>query len=321
MKHRRKLGYFLSLSRHAERYSYYTRGFLHQLKPYAMCRRETQALLRGIEAHPRRAEIEDRAAYYNKLTKPFDASDAPKISEIDQDRSRYFLDLNEEAKGFGPDRRLAYLFGDIRKVPPKPMVLKSRPISGDNANSVLLKLNKARHFSWSPDPLPFRDKKPAAVWRGTARTKQRQKLVEKFYDHPTFDIGHTGRDAGGRDPKRGLTHEEQKQFRYFISLEGNDVATNLKWGMASNMLVMSPRLHYETWYMEGRLEPDRHFVLLRDDFEDLEEKVAYFTEHPEAAEAIIAEAHKWWDHFTDPRVERMIAARVLQHYFELSDQK
>jgi len=320
MKHRRKLGYFLSLSRHAERYAYYMRGYLHQLKPYTLCQRETEALLRAIETHPRQAEIEDRAAYYNKLTAPFDASDAPRISEIDRARSRYFLDLNEEAKGFGPDRHLAYLFGDIRKVPPTPMVLKSRPIAGDNANSVLLKLNKTRHFSWSEDPLPFRDKKPAAVWRGTARTTQRQKLVEKFYDHPTFDIGHTGRDAGGRAPKRGLTHDEQMRFRYFISLEGNDVATNLKWGMASNMLVMSPALHYETWFMEGRLEPDRHFVLLRDDFEDLEEKVEYFTRHPEAAEQIISEAHRWLTQFSDAQVERMIAARVLQRYFDLSGQ-
>lgn len=320
MKHRRKLGYFLSVSRHVERYDYYVRGLLHQLKPYALCKRETERLLRGAETHPDRDEIERRARYYNKLTQPFDASDAPRIMDIERDRSRYFLDLNEVAKGFGPNRRLDYLFGDIRKVPSKPMVLKSRPIVGDNANSILLKLNKTRHFSWSPDPVPFRDKKPAAVWRGTARTKQRQRLVEKFYDHPTFDIGHTGRDAGGREPKRGLTHEEQKQFRYFISLEGNDVATNLKWGMASNMLVMSPALHYETWFMEGELEPNKHFVLLRDDFEDLEERIAYFEENPRAAEAIISEAHRWLDQFADTVKERMIAAKVLQRYFELSGQ-
>lgn len=320
MKHRRKLGYYLSLSRHFERYDYYLRGYAHQLKPFSQCRRETETLLRAIDGHPARAEIEDRASYYNKLSQNFDASDAPRIADIDRDRSRYFLDLNEVAKGFGPDRRLAYLFGDIRKVPPQPMVLKSRPVAGDNANSVLLKLNKTRHFSWTPDPVPFRDKKPAVVWRGTARTKQRQRLVGKFYDHPTFDIGHTGREAGGREPKRGLTHAEQMQFRYFISLEGNDVATNLKWGMASNMLVMSPALHYETWYMEGRLVPDRHFVLLRDDFADLEEKVAHYEQHPEEAEAIIAEAHRWWEQFADPMKERMIAARVLERYFQLSGQ-
>ncbi|WP_170386599.1 glycosyl transferase family 90 [Ruegeria atlantica] len=265
-------------------------------------------------------DIEERVAYYNKLSLHFGASDAPLVSEIESERGRYFLDLIEHAKGFGADRRLNYLFGDIKLVPPVPKIVKSRPISDSNENSVVLNLNKNRHFSWTPDPIPFRDKKPAAVWRGTARTKARRILADKFYDHPEFGIGHTGKEVSGRRPKGALTHGQQKQFKYFISLEGNEVATNLTWGMASNMLVMSPRLHYETWFMEGRLQPDKHFVLLRDDFSDLEDKVAYYNDNPEAAEAIISEAHRWLDQFSDPLKERMIGARVLQKYFLLSGQ-
>ncbi len=121
-------------------------------------------------------------------------------------------------------------------------------------------------------------------------------------------------------PKRSLTHHEQKQFKFFLSLEGNDVATNLKWSMASNMLVMSPALEYETWFMEGALEPGRHFVLLEDDFSDLEDKVAYYSAHPDEAEEIISNAHAWLDQFADPLKERMLAARVLEKYFELSGQ-
>ena len=90
--------------------------------------------------------------------------------------------------------------------------------------------------------------------------------------------------------------------------------------MASNMLVMSPALEFETWYMEGALEPGRHFVLLENDFSDLEEKVAYYTEHTEEAEEIISNAHAWLDQFADPMKERMIAARVLEKYFQLSGQ-
>lgn len=320
MKHRRKVNYLLEWSRHADRLTYYARGVSHWLTPYAVCKQQTEKLLRDVNSRPDRDDIDDRVAYYNKLSEPFDASDAPLVSEIESARGRYFLDLIEHAKGFGADRHLDYLFGDIKLVPPVPKIVKSRPISETNANSVILNLNKNRHFSWTPDPVPFRDKKPAAVWRGTARTKARRILVDKFYDHPEFDIGHTGKEVSGRRPKGALTHGQQKQFKYFISLEGNEVATNLKWGMASNMLVMSPRLHYETWFMEGRLQPDKQFVLLRDDFSDLEDKVAYYNENPEAAEDIISEAHRWLDQFADPTKERMIAARVLQKYFRLSGQ-
>ena len=56
-----------------------------------------------------------------------------------------------------------------------------------------------------------------------------------------------------------------------MSLEGIDVATNLKWIMSSNSLCFSPKLRYETWFMEGKLVPGVHFVEVRDDFDDLAE--------------------------------------------------
>ena len=320
MKHGPKLSYLMDWSHHAGRIAWYARGLWHWLTPYGICKRQTEKLLRDASSRQDFKNIEDRAAYYNKLSKPFDASDAAMVSEIESDRSRYFLDLIEHAKGFGADRRLHYLFGDITFVPPVPKIVKSRPISNTNTNSIIINLDKRRHFLWTSDPVPFGEKKSAAVWRGGANNKARKLLVEKFYDHPEFDIGHTSGDVGERPAKRGLTHKEQMQFKYFISLEGNDVATNLKWSMASNMLVMSPKLHFETWFMEGRLEPNRHFVLLRDDFSDLEEKVAFYNENPQAAERIITEAHCWIDQFVDPLKERMIAALVLEKYFRLSGQ-
>jgi hypothetical protein len=98
------------------------------------------------------------------------------------------------------------------------------------------------------------------------------------------------------------------------------VATNLKWAMASNMLVMSPLLRFETWFMEGRLQPGKHFVLLKDDLSDLEDKVDYYAIHSDEAEEIIRNAHAWVDQFTDPLKESIISTRVLEKYFRLSGQ-
>ncbi len=270
--------------------------------------------------HPDSAEIEWRVQYYNKLSRSFDAGSAPRIADISRTRSRYYLDLDESSRGFGPERRLDYVFGDVTTVPDTPSVVKSRPIAEDNANSVLLKLDKLRHFEWWSDPMPFRDKKPAAVWRGTPLNTQRQALVRTYYDHPVFDIGHSRRTVDKLPPKAALSHAEQMRFKYFISLEGHDVATNLKWGMASNMLVMSPRFQFETWFMEGRLKPGKHFVLLLDDLSDLEEKVDYFNTHPDEAEEIIHNAHQWIGLFEDSVKERIVATRVLERYFALSGQ-
>ncbi len=189
-----------------------------------------------------------------------------------------------------------------------------------NENSIILKLNKLRHFRWAPDPVPFRDKKSAAVWRGTPLTLQRQQFVKTFYNHASYDIGHSRHLVDDLPPKEPLSHSAQKAYKFFVSIEGNDVATNLKWAMASNMLVMSPLPRFETWFMEGRLEPGRHFVLLKDDFSDLEEKVDYYTRHTQEAEDIIRNAHAWIDMFTDQVKESIIAACVLEKYFQLSEQ-
>lgn len=310
----------LSKSQLSGQLAYYGKGLFRQLLPYSIARRHREILLQKAMRHPDISEINERVDYYNKLTSTIDTSCAPKVSEIEQDKSRYYLDLDEYSRGFGPNRRLNYLFGDVINVPAEPTVVKSRPICSNNENSVILKLDKLRHFRWTPDPVPFREKRNSAVWRGTPLTKQREEFVRTFYNHPSFDIGQSRHLVDDLAPKVALTHGEQKEHKFFVSIEGNDVATNLKWAMASNMLVMSPLLQYETWFMEGRLEPGKHFVLLEDDFSDLEEKVDYYTHHTEEAETIISHAHAWIDLFTDPLKESIIATRVLEKYFQLSGQ-
>ena len=255
--------------------TFYAKGVFRQFVPYAVATRSRDRLLRRATDHLDHNEIDWRGAYHNGLTCTFDASGAPRICDVSRKKSRYYLDLDGISCGFGPDRRLNYLFGDICIVPDVPTVVKSRPICADNKNSIVLNLDQLRHFTWDPDPIPFRSKKPFAVWRGTPLTEQRRNFVRQFYHHATFDVGQSRYPVDVLAPKPTLTHAEQKAYKFFVSLEGNDVATNLKWGLASNMLVMAPQPRFETWFMEGRLKAGKHYVLLRDDLSDLEEKIDY----------------------------------------------
>ena len=70
------------------------------------------------------------------------------------------------------------------------------------------------------------------------------------------------------EPKRKenfLSKKEQMKYKFIISLEGNDVASNLKWEMNSNSLVLAPKITCETWFMEGTLKPNYHFALIDND--------------------------------------------------------
>jgi hypothetical protein len=302
------------------RLAYYAKGICRQFLPFSVATWRRDVLLRKAAENSDLSEIDERVDYYNALSTTFDASRAPKVSEVSRDKSRYYLDLDEHTRGFGPNRRLNYLFGDVTIVPTVPTVVKSRPICAHNENSIILKLDKFRHFRLMSDPVPFREKRDSAVWRGTPLTQQREQFVRMYYNHPTFDIGHSRHMVDDLPPKSYLSHHNQKKHKFFVSIEGNDVATNLKWAMASNMLVLSPALRYETWFMEGRLQPGKHFVLLKDDLSDLEEKVHYYLMNKEEAEEIIFNAHAWVDLFTDPLKEKIIATRVLEKYFRLSQQ-
>ena len=112
------------------------------------------------------------------------------------DNSTYFFDLREFARYYDPNFRLPYLFGDVREVPTMPTIVKSWPISEHNANSVLMKLNKQRHYFFFDDPVRFEEKRAMAIWRGTpTRNPLRRALLRRHHDSRLCDIGHTRRSV------------------------------------------------------------------------------------------------------------------------------
>jgi Glycosyl transferase family 90 len=299
---------------------YYARNIARDITPQVFFRDRLGTIL-GNASGEVLIYSNSRINYYNKqlcLTEL--PRDTLQIRQIPMDQSLYYYDLKEHARYFQRDLRLSFVFGDVTGVPEWPTIVKSRPIVGDNTNSVLLNLNKFRHFHFVDDRLPFEAKQPKAVWRGGAHNPRRVELCRRYGNHPLCDVGHThGKRAVG-PIKRFLIPNEQLQFKYVISIEGVDVATNLKWILASNSLCLAPALHYETWFMEGRLRPGRHFVMLRDDMADLEEKILYFERYPDEALAIIRNANEFAIQFFDARRERLISLAVLYKYFVLTGQ-
>ncbi|MBN9274818.1 MAG: lipopolysaccharide biosynthesis protein, partial [Mesorhizobium sp.] len=186
--------------------------------------------------------------------------------------------------------------------------------------AVLMKLDKFRHFNMPADPLRFCDKRPMVVWRGGLNNPIRTRFLNAVAGSPLCDAGSPKSNAPEQFRKPFLTIPQQKQYRYIVSLEGHDVATNLKWIMSSNSLCLMPAPTYETWFAEDRIEADVHYVPLAPDFSDLADRVAYFEKHPAEAERITAAANAYCRRFHDPEEERLISLLVLYKYFVLSGQ-
>jgi spore maturation protein CgeB len=70
--------------------------------------------------------------------------------------------------------------------------------------------------------------------------------------------------------------------------------------------------------MEGKLIPDYHYIEIKPDFSDLEERLAYYDAHPQEAQAIIDHAHEYVRPFRDDHREKLIALAVAQKYFRFT---
>jgi len=304
------------------RVAYFARNLAHLLVPGPVLRSRLEPELAALRGDDLQHALH-RLAYYNRVDGRFDLAawaDRWRWSAFRKQRN-YCFDLLEHLRLFDPRLRLAYRFGDETAVPPTPTIVKARPIAGDNRNSVLFKLNKIRHFRVAKDKRRFADKRDQVVWRGKARQPHRKAMLEALHGNPWCDLGRTDVRA---DDRRWLVPympmERQLDYKFVLSIEGNDVATNLKWIFTSNSACVMRRPRFESWFMEGTLVPDHHYICVADDHSDLPEKVRYYSRRPDLAERIVRNAQAHAAQFRDERRERAISLLVLLRYFVASGQ-
>ena len=317
------------------RFFYIIKEYAKSLLPASYYRGRMIDLLSKVRQRPDWEYIQERVAYYNKL-KGFIPLPAETLHEhhghyyifLDQLRqyklhtfhSAYYYDLMQVGRAFSPDAKIGYVPGDVYFTPPFPAFVKSRLLQDTNQNSVLLKLDSYRHFQFVKDEKPFTEKRDQAIFRGKIRlSRQRTAFLEKYFGSSICDCGiveHLDEHPEWTTPRVSI--KDHLNYKFIMSLEGNDVATNLKWVMSSNSIAVMPRPTCETWFMEGRLIPDYHYIAIKDDLSDLEERLTYYATHPDEAQQIIDHAHAYVDQFRDEEREHIISLLVMEHYLMLT---
>lgn len=302
------------------KFIYYLYSILNLLTPKIFFAFRLKSILENID---NTKEIQERVNYYNKTSNfSLDDSLSNYNKFLKEKKKTYFFDLLRYLKYFPSTYSFSYLFGDIVDIPNRPTLLKSRPIDGNNSNSVIMKLNKIRHFIFVDDKISFEEKKDILVWRGKCYREHRVEFVKRYYDNNLCNIGQTNTKGNLNVPwqKNKLSLKEQLKYKFILAIEGNDVASNLKWVMSSNSLAFMCKPKYETWFMEGTLVANHHYVLLKDDYSDLEEKVKYYSKHTTEAKKIVVNANKHVEQFKNTKREKIISLLVLQKYFKNSGQ-
>jgi hypothetical protein len=116
--------------------------------------------------------------------------------------------------------------------------------------------------------------------------------------------------------KTGIDH--QMQYKGIIMLEGNDVASGLKWALLSQSVVLMPPPKHTSWAMEELLEPWVHYVPLNDEATDVEEKMKWIVDHDKEAQRIAQRATLWMDdlifHPDAARDDRLVKEEIIRRY-------
>lgn len=318
-----------SLLKGWRRWRFYASGFIRYYMPSGCIRTLFQRQMKRLRHDERRYAV-NRVNYYVKLPRTARIDDTTAVSVADfkypfgkkKKWSGYFFDLFELVRVGRPDNRFNYLFGDIDHETAAPAFVKSRPITEGPTLSVLTRLDSVRHFAFLTDRRQYRQKRDMLVFRNVVRNQPwRTRFLEMYCNHPMVDAGQVNDDYIV-DPafvKPFISIEGQLEYKFVCCIEGHDVATNLKWVMSSNSIAVMPRPRIESWFMEGTLIPDFHYIEVKADYSDVIEKLTYYLEHPDEAEAIIRHAHEYCDQFRSRRRELLIGRMVAQRYFQLTN--
>ena len=225
-------------------------------------------------------------------------------------------------------------------------IAKSREILHDRDRTVsLVPVNVGRHFKWVPralrDPWSYDRKLSVALWRGVSTSEcweldsklivnrpecaRRNLAVRWSLDNSTnIDVGITDMVQLPPDAeinfralvKSSMHIKQMLKYKYIISVEGNDVATNLKWALASNSVVLMPPPTRESFILEGLLQPWVHYVPLQHNMEDLIAKIDYCERNVSHCRQISKASTQYMQAFSSRGKLFHLGARVYEKHFE-----
>lgn len=320
------------------RFWYMIWGYLRYLTPQCIWRMMMPFYMWRYEnlSEKEKAYIDSRVNYYCKLSEgailPEEMSERvgdffsktlsnKKYHKEAAYPTSYYMDSYEALRYFPAKYRWHLEGGDVNYICSIPSITKSRPIAGDlsNANNTLLKLDKIRHFLFLKDPFTWEKKCGIALFRGACHGKpNRERFMQQYANHPLCDAKDSAKNSTNPPEwrqKREMKIFDQLRYRYILALEGNDVASNLKWVMSSNSVAVMPKPKMETWFMEGQLIAGYHYVEIADDYSDLPDKIKYYETHPEEAKEIARHANEWCQQFMNDNMEELISIMTLKKYF------
>ena len=173
----------------------------------------------------------------------------------------------------------------------------------------------------------WKDKRSDCIWRGspTGMTQDygeepknwkntRMAFCYKWQDKFDVGISCTWDHWDSSYLKPSMSNHEMLNYKYIISIPGNDKDSGLNWKLASSSVVLMAPPKIESWLMEGLLEPWVHYVPLADDYSDLDKIVEWCKNNDEKCQEIVKNANNFMKQFENIETEIEIFNMIKEHY-------
>ena len=246
---------------------------------------------------------------------------------------------NSTAKGEPP--LFAMELGDTRGDNQFPVMMKTRKVASRDGNvPIIVPLETYRHYGQISDveknDVTWEDKVDTLMWRGSTTGGEGRSRVEKIRSiyRMNFELSPMVKaDVGFTDVVQGAQVEDELlkpymqmgetlSHKYLLSLEGNDIASNLKWLLMSKSVVFMPIPTTTSWGMEHKLVPFVHYIPLAQDLSDLPSKILWAKEHDSFCRQIAEQATEYIERLwasdsarnATVEVSRLIVQRYQQNY-------
>lgn len=113
--------------------------------------------------------------------------------------------------------------------------------------------------------------------------------------------------------KDRMNIEEMLKYKYHILIDGNDWCSALPWILLHDCVAFMPETTYESIFTIN-LVPWKHFVPIRSDFEDLEEKIKYIINNDILAKKISYNSTLYMKQFTNIDLMNKIKIETIKRY-------
>jgi len=198
-------------------------------------------------------------------------------------------------------------------------------------HEIVIMLTSQRHLGFLPTvppiDIPWSEKRDMAVFRGgltgynrehnVVKLKREGKITNdqqcemmhkcrlvlraaeselvdaKLTSDPKHVLPHIKKVKGVEIYGESMTLEQMLKCKAIIMLEGNDVASGLKWALYSKSVVMAQAFTKASWVMEDMLIPWVHYIPLSQDLSDVHEKMQWVIDHDDEAQEIARNGQLW----------------------------